>query len=302
MPRSPKKGASGVLVERRFAVVLSAASPADLPSWAVAGARRNWALVVLSPQPVSDVWADHCADRVVPVDAGQNRWQALGQLLHDDPPGRLPNFAYFWMPPASIRIEPGRLDDFFDLVGRLEMPIAQPALSRDGAQVSAWTTCNADFAVRFGNAIDLRLACLSREVLADHWVRLAQEPPRPPGALDYTLAEPRAHLLRPCAVIDAVTVDLLPDEAAGTVPAEARLPVCYGALGADGAVYSLFDHTAHDLIARLGAGLPPAIATLPQTRQWLAVHEDIRARCAPVPAPSPTAAATAPRRAGSWLR
>jgi hypothetical protein len=297
MPRSPAKGGSGVLVERRFAVVLSAGSPADLPSWAATCARRNWALVVLSPQPVSDVWTGSCADRVVPVAAGQNRWQALGRLLQDDPPGGLPNPAYFWMPPASIQIEPARLDGFFDLVSALDMPIAQPALSQDSAEISAWTTHNAGFAARFGNAIDLRLACLSRQVVADHWARLAREPPQPAGALDYTLAEARAHLLRPCAMIDAVTVRLPPAGAAGVIPPGQRSPVCYGALGADGSVYSLFDDTADDLITRLSTGLPASIMTLPQTRQWLAMHEDIRARCASVCAPPRPPAPTAPEAA-----
>lgn len=297
MPQSPAKGASGVIVERRFAVVLSAASPEDLPSWAVASTQRNWALVVLSPHPVSETWADR-ADQVVPVATGQNRWQALGQQLRDDPLSPLGKLAYFWMPSAPIHIEPARLDAFFELVSGLDLPIAQPALSRGSAQMSAWTACNASFEVRFGNAIDLRLACLSRELLADHWARLAQEPLQPPGALDYTLAAARAHLLRPCAVIDAVTVDLLPVEAADALPPEQRVPVCYGAVATDGTAYSLFDDTARDLIARLAAGLPPAIVTLPQTRQWLAVHEDIRARCAPVSTPSapvvPTAAEAAP--------
>jgi len=291
-------------MDHPFAVVLCAADPGEIPSWAREASERNWSLVVLCHGPEPRRFAGF-ADSVVCVARGAGRWPTLCAFLQQHL-SAWEHVTHVWCPDADIGIERERVGQFFELVAGLQLSVAQPALDWESRVPSIWTYRNPAFAVRYCDGIDLDLACFSRPFLLQALPRLAQVPAAP--GLNFSLAAYLANRPGACAIIDAITAQRAPvpvvaaQASAGPASIEdqslfppgivpgAREPVCFGAMDRAGKVLCLFDAGGDALIERIASGLPPALKTFPQLVHSLLGAQDLARRqraAALAPAPVP---------------
>jgi hypothetical protein len=295
---------------QRFAVVVRASDPSQLPAWAAARSGRNWSLVVAC-DPGGAAAFQGRADLVAPVPAAGPRWPALAALLAARP-DLWQGFELLWFPEPGLEIDPALVDSYFEIVAALGLHLSQPAVHWDGHPGNAWAGHNAQFHLRYTNYIGAAAPCLSREFLG----RVLAQAGALAGPLEFALPRLLGEDPRRCALLDAIQVRRAADEeeawqlGAGT-PAAAEgdaLPLSYGALDRDGKTLSLFDDSAAQLIRGLRAGLAAEGTGVPPAMIHALVVAHERARSAapaparatpPTPAALPAKPAAAPVLAGA---
>ncbi len=180
---------------KRFLVVVRAGDQSLHPQWTSDLTTRTWDLVVSYFGKDPDRFRSAGEIRI--DDRGQ-KYGGLHTLLTRQDFWR--HYEYVWLPDDDLAAEQSAIDGLFEIMARLDLALAQPALSWTSFYSYFVTIRNPSFRVRLTNIVEIMAPCFHRPFLETCvptftenlsgwglswlWPRLLPEKPRRCGVVD----------------------------------------------------------------------------------------------------------------------
>jgi hypothetical protein len=183
-------------------VVVRAGDNSLHPLWLATGGERNWDLVVNYGGDKA-LRYPNSGDAMVRIDSKGPRWHALHSLLCDTSDAWR-SYEYVWLPDDDLAVCCDEINRMFDLMGALDLHLAQPSFSWDSHVDLAATLHNPNFSLRYASFVDPTAAVLSQSMLRRVTPTLRES--LHGSALGYVWPSLLDNPARQCAILDRVQV------------------------------------------------------------------------------------------------